>query len=536
MADIVAAVRKACSSRVWSQGVELARVGAVTLESRSEDEVVLRVKVPGRPVANTVVLYPRDAEWDCDCEQSICSAIAAASIMLAQDASGAGVLTTAEAAGGHLVYRFAREAGTLRLSRSIASADGAETAVATTLSALLSNRNASSPAVRPEKYDLAIDSLLGTRPRAPIAADTLLHILNVLADAPHVFLEGRPVRVSREPVVPRAIVRDIKGDVELVLERDPTITELVAVGVARCGDTLRPLGEVALTGPKLEALPLRKRFTMESVGELVSGMLPELSRRIDVDVRTDRLPGVSSSMRPRIAIELESEELGLTVLPTLVYGDPPRARIDGDRLVHLEGTVPIRDVAAERSLVHRLRDELNLMVGRRVRFERAEAVAFAQKLRRWQGELDDNARSAMFQRDPLEAKVQVDGDVLEVRFEVATGDGEVKRAETAVVIRAWRENLDVVPLIGGGFAPLPSEWLAEHGHRVADLLAARDAQGRVATHAIFDLARLCEDLDQPPAGIAGAACSVGARLRWVARSRRAERRHRGRCVRISARV
>ncbi len=53
-------------------------------------------------------------------------------------------------------------------------------------------------------------------------------------------------------------------------------------------------------------------------------------------------------------------------------------------------------------------------------------------------------------------------------------------------------------LPGGGFAELPADWLARHGQRVADLLGARDAAGRVARHALPDLALLCDDLELPP--------------------------------------
>ncbi|MCA9511289.1 MAG: DEAD/DEAH box helicase, partial [Myxococcales bacterium] len=42
------------------------------------------------------------------------------------------------------------------------------------------------------------------------------------------------------------------------------------------------------------------------------------------------------------------------------------------------------------------------------------------------------------------------------------------------------------------------DFLARHGARVADLLAARDARGEVAACALPDLARLCADLDLPP--------------------------------------
>ena len=74
------------------------------------------------------------------------------------------------------------------------------------------------------------------------------------------------------------------------------------------------------------------------------------------------------------------------------------------------------------------------------------------------------------------------------------GGGSVE-AET--VMRAWREGLGLVPLAGGGWAELPAGWLARRGERVADLLAARDPAGRLATHALHELGPLCDDLDVP---------------------------------------
>src|SRR5690349_24024599 len=46
-------------------------------------------------------------------------------------------------------------------------------------------------------------------------------------------------------------------------------------------------------------------------------------------------------------------------------------------------------------------------------------------------------------------------------------------------LRAWRDKLALVPLEGGGWAPLPERFLEQHGHRIADLLAARDAEKKL---------------------------------------------------------
>jgi SNF2 family DNA or RNA helicase len=66
------------------------------------------------------------------------------------------------------------------------------------------------------------------------------------------------------------------------------------------------------------------------------------------------------------------------------------------------------------------------------------------------------------------------------------------------VLAAWQEGLTLVPLTGGGMAPLPADWLTRFGDRVADLLAARDEAGDLPRCALPDLARLCEDLELPP--------------------------------------
>jgi SNF2 family DNA or RNA helicase len=109
--------------------------------------------------------------------------------------------------------------------------------------------------------------------------------------------------------------------------------------------------------------------------------------------------------------------------------------------------------------------------------------------------------------------VRAAGDDLEAWFESTSAESgipRVRRADAAAVLRAWSEGESLVPLAGGGFAPLPSDWLARHGQRLADLLAAREADGSLARAALPDLARLCDDLDLPrPPSFARLAALVG---------------------------
>jgi SNF2 family DNA or RNA helicase len=77
------------------------------------------------------------------------------------------------------------------------------------------------------------------------------------------------------------------------------------------------------------------------------------------------------------------------------------------------------------------------------------------------------------------------------------GSEKARHADPARVLRAWREGTSLVPLEGGGWAPLPADWLERFGHRIADLLAARGESGEIPHCALPDLAAVCEDLGEP---------------------------------------
>jgi uncharacterized Zn finger protein len=127
--SVLASIRKRSKSGLWSQGVALARAGAVAVESRTEEEIVLRVRAPGRVVPPTVVLYPSENEWECDCPSRIspCEHVAAAAIVLGEAKTDAPQAAPAPVAalGARVGYRFSRAEGGLRLGRVLVAADGA---------------------------------------------------------------------------------------------------------------------------------------------------------------------------------------------------------------------------------------------------------------------------------------------------------------------------------------------------------------------------------------------------------------------------
>jgi superfamily II DNA or RNA helicase len=252
-----------------------------------------------------------------------------------------------------------------------------------------------------------------------------------------------------------------------------------------------------------------RAYPPPALGELAATALPDLARRFRLDVRSRRVPRLVRDVPPRVVLDLAHVGESLTVLPTLVYGAPAIARIDDGKMVHLGGPVPIRDNAAERTLIHRLRDDLDLIPGRRMTFSGIDAGTLARKLERWRGALTGDAAGMVGASRGLDPRVRVTSVAtpgggpplvdIEVTFLAAGKDGAPgQTVDGAAVLRAWREGLPLVPLDGGGWASLPQAWLDAHGARVADLLVARDAAGHLATHALPELGALCDELHQPP--------------------------------------
>jgi superfamily II DNA or RNA helicase len=550
-AALLKAVRRAAPAGIWSAGVKLSRADAVAIESSDANEVVLRVRTPGRPVAPSVVLYPGELEWDCDCPGRMrpCEHIVAAALALVPDnadtaaqtesagaASPTGVASPEPgarravasapsllSAWARVAYGFSRGDGGLRVARVIVRGGSGEAGEMALTGSLAVFRNRPDAAdLHLEEMDLRADLLLDSGARGVLAPSKLDALLAVLIGARQVTLDGRPVAVSDERLRPRAIVSD-RGpreddDVVITIVRDPRITDVLTAGVVLAGDAIHRLDEIELTGAYLQHLPQVRLVPARALGELATKTLPELANRMPIDVRTRRVPRIVRDVPPRIVLTLDQVGAGLSVLPTLVYGQPAMVRIDDGRMTHLDGPVPLRDEVAERKLIQKLRDELNLVPGRRATFDGPDAPRFAEKLKRWRGDLVGTGARLLGAHTRLIPILKIDAGAdgalgtahagaPDVRFSLsfqvspqtpAANGGAGATISAEAVLRAWQDGLGLVALEGGGWATLPQDFLSKHGQRLADLLAAREGDGRLANHALPALGVLAADLDHPP--------------------------------------
>jgi superfamily II DNA or RNA helicase len=495
------AIRQACSASLWSQAVELVRAAAVAGVTQSEEEIVCRVRTPNRVVAPKVTLYPQDEEWDCDCDSKApCCEHIAAAIIAVRRAEQEGVSLPSDArSGAHLAYRFKTVREQMILERFVVKPDGQSELLDRSVAGIASSAS-DTRRLTPTQSDIAIDRLMGSRLHGPLAGESLQGVLLALADAQHVELDGKPVSIEASPIKPVARVLDNGKGFKIVLEKSPRVSEVLVPGVARSGDRLFVLGETELTGASLERLPSERTYGPRDVSSLVTEVLPALMKRVPVEVITERLPKLTRSLRPSIALDVEQVGNTLSVLATLVYGN--NARIDGSHLVHLEGDVPIRDEEGEKRVVRRLREQLELTPGSRIIVNGAPAAALAERLDHWSGEIRGRAPVGFIEKQGLEARVGFDGGALSIEFEVK-GAGPPRHASAEAVFAAWQGGQSLVPLLEGGWAPLPTDFLERHGRRVSELLAAkqtRQASEPLPAYALPALAQLCGDLGVEPPG------------------------------------
>ncbi len=478
------AVRAAVPPETWSAAAVLVRQGCVRLATDDGTEAVVQVRIPGRPRYHEVHLWAD--EWDCDCEARgpACVHVAAAVIARARP--------DATPRGPRVRHALHRAPAGLVLTRLLVApdAEGGPDRAEPVRGSLAAAGAWATPG------DLAVEAALLASPGIP--REAWPWILRGLSEATEVTLDGTPVRVSTDPLW--GVVRiEADGDgVRAHLVRDPRIEEILGGVAARHGDTIHPLLPPDLGPGQREALTRGVHYAQEAIPELATEVLPALAGRIPLDVRVPlpevrRLPPVLHlAFRP-------GEDDSLEVLPTVVYGDPPVARADGDRLMLLGGIAPVRDRRAEAAMAARCGELLGVAPGRRVHLPLVAAVRFvAERLPRFEGSVEGRALAARWRR--------VDEDVVP-RIVLREGPGgacllgvEAGGARPEALIEAWLADRSLVGLACGGFAPLPRAWLDEHGWRLADLLAARDDDGRIPAHAVPAAAALARDtgIDVPP--------------------------------------
>ena len=518
MEELLREIRQSCSAPTWSRGVELARSGAVVGVADRGDEVELRVTMKGGVISPLVSLFPDELEWDCECNsrEDACMHVAAAAIALKQAREGGGdaeALPQAEGARtpAAIAYRLQDHRHRLVLRRVVAIEGQDDRPIRASLKQAAAGLDR--PLVTTEA-DLRFEKRFGTVGGGIVAREQVADVLRALEDVDHLSLDGAAVRIGPPSAGLCIRLWDVGEDLRAEIEQDPGIDRVFENGALLRAGTLHALGEHGLSEPHFRRLRAGWEFAPDELGTLAGELLPRWRRRLPLVVQTDRLPQ-ARTLAPRLHVATTRVGDELEVLATIVYGDPAVARLDGDRLTLLrEGeTAPIRNHALEAAVRKQLR-QLELEPGVRRRLPPGEALGWRSRAERmdalgWQGE----ARHEFFDAGELHPRLRTEGGPVDLWFSTDGAEGEGQgggrggkgegtggRVDAAVVLRAWEQGHQLVPLLDGGFGRVPGSWLAQHASRVMAILRAKEQQAddELPSWAMPDVAAVCEALDQPP--------------------------------------
>lgn len=481
------AARSAAPPRAWSAGVELARSGGVIGLSDDGDEVHLHVKARGRAKPFEVYLWPGEPDWGCDCglPGRCCLHVAAAVIAVNTGLKTDGVLPKpGKKFKVSIGYDFKSQGTTLTIVRTLRWPDGRTEPLTKPIAQM---------DVLAERGDIQIEAILAMHPGGKVNADGLRRVIAQLAGSKNVTLDGKKVRVSREPLPFRVRVSDDEDNFKVQLVR-PSNLDTLYRGAALTGNLLQMTSHGSLSAVQRKTLVQGVSFAADEVGGLVAETIPRLRERIPVDIATERLPEATQCI-PRVALTLEDKEAGLKVTAQVVYGDPVIARLEGGVLKRLADVVPARDIGAERTLTRTAEDLLGVPVGVSKLLPPGDAAAFLrERLPNHTGPTYGKANPERYRvtNSPLVPQLNVEqkdaGFGVDVRFETESGEADVDD-----VLRAWVTGRSLVPLMGGGWAPLPQDWLAQHGAILRELLEARDGTGTVGRQGTAALVELLEE-------------------------------------------
>lgn len=472
-----------------SRGAEVAAIRT------RPDEIEARVTNDKGVSTPLIVLSPEHEDWNCDCSsvETACAHVAAAVILLRQAQQQGDAPIPHASPAARIAYRLSRIDGGLGIEMLLVRGEEREV-VTRNLGSI--QKKLGPGRLRLTPADKVMDRVLRERRVGAIIKAAMPRVLAALAKCDDVMLEGQRVTIDEPaPVVRLYLDQAPKKTYRLHAEADAELDEIFTNGAARRGDTIFAIKALNLSKNDLEVLHTGRVFDKSDVHALVTRILPELDSRVGVTVRAKKLPSVKA-MKVRVVVETEFDGETLSVMPVLVYGDPPKARIEGDRLTSLGGVLPLRDLDAEAQVARDLRTAVGLLPGRARNAVGDEAIALAGELRAWGGRIGGDGLDGCFVAAPLTPQLEVEGRHFDLSF-LTEYQGEERLASARSVVAAWERGDARVALTGGGWAPVPMEFLNSHGHLVADLLAARGEEAEAPPSLAHDLAALCEALDHP---------------------------------------
>jgi superfamily II DNA or RNA helicase len=486
---VVRSAQQSLSVSGWSAAVRLVRQGAVRAQAIDGDEIEIIVRTRDIGGAREVSLFVEDEEWGCDCETrgDCCVHVAAAAIWYANRPEHALAIPKKEKTMHVRVeYALSVTKSTIKAARYVCYANGVRS---------LLNQSLAKKRLTATSADAAIERILLHSKNGFLSGPEARTFLSLLPNGTNVSLDGEEISVNSNPLFFVLRVTDLAEDFKIGLYRPPGIERLMRGAAVKDGE-LRPTSAGTLSADEQRTYTIGKRVMASAVGGLVREMIPALEKKIPLEVISTRLPSVAI-LTPTVQIALSQSDRGLNIAANIVYGEPPIAIVKGSTVQALGSVVVTRDLARERLIKREFHDDTGLHVGASLHLDPSEAARFlALGLRKFKGQVVGEVDVGDFELsdEPLVPRLEVSSADNGYYFD-AIFEHEGRALETKSVLSAWEKKASVVPLMSGGFAPLPLDWLEKHGSIVAELLDSRTAEGTIDLHATAALVDLIDDVE-----------------------------------------
>lgn len=354
------------------------------------------------------------------------------------------------------------------------------------------------------EYDESIDRLFSYELQHNVdVAKARLHdlLIYLSKDAKaDITFNGSPCKVSSDLAGPVAIVQNHPKGFMIRLARDPKITSTHKGGLVMYDRKLRAFARI-LTDEAFKQLARGIVYTHDEIQTLVCEAIPNIKRKIPVFQTTKDLPFAVES-EPYIIINTVAKEYGqnsiqsLEVKTELVYGDPIIATIVNGSLNPCSNTIPIRDITQEHVLIHeyrnmKLSDRFPLGVTKEISLDKlSEALTVLNRLQKHASVKLTGFATTIEVKEELSPEISLSEDDISVDWQ---------GAEASDIFDAWSNKQRFILLSDGSLHNLPQNWLEENGALVRELLLAKSKAGdKLPSFALFDLAKLCKQLNHPP--------------------------------------
>ena len=354
MQEFLEVIREECGAPQWSKGVTLARDKAVMLQNKSPAEVECLVITQNGLNTFEVVLYLEDEDWSCSCNGDCCAHVAAATIALKQNkfrAQDDESKSEGKSAAPHpQPIQYHLEDGKFGLNIRRKFKVGNELCNIEGSIGLLVKGETHTRPVLIRHMDHAFERYIGMRTVVTASRSQLQRFFKYLKDCDQIYYDGKKVALVGTTT---GVILDISDHPQgywVELKQDKSFHKLIGKAVLLKKDKAYLLESELLMSPNVQAYRHGCVVHPTRTAKLVAEVIPQLQGNTEICNHSKfKLPSLVTTSA-EVSFHIEKGTYSYDIVPQIVYGNPPLARVENGQLITLGNQVPRRNIPKEEEL------------------------------------------------------------------------------------------------------------------------------------------------------------------------------------------